>query len=143
MHQFCVANLEAGSPRTDSLPLEPIRMKLPAWKIFLALALICALTSEFFQHVVKKPARGQVEYAQQQVLRLEAEMKRALETVSTFKTDSEFHDFFIHSGQQAKGFSFFYFQNGSLRHWSDNEVSLPDDAGTSDIPGGSTLTLPN
>ena len=118
-------------------------LKLPAWKIFFALAVLCALTSEFFQHVLKRSEREQVEFAQQKILALEKKMQESLESISTFTSDSQYHEFFIHSGQQYRGFSFFYFDNDSLKYWSNNEIILPDNVAAENIPNGSSLKLPN
>ena len=120
-----------------------MRTKPQAWKIFFALAAVCALAAKFYQHVLKKSEHAQAAYAQKKILDLEGKIKASLETISTFTTDSEFHEFFIHSGQQEKGFSFFYFENGALRYWSDNEIVLPDNAISETIPSGTVLPLPN
>ncbi len=117
--------------------------KPSAWKYFFALAIFCAFTSAFFQHVLKRSEKDTVEYAQKEILNLEKKMMEALEVISTFTTDSQFHEFFIHSGQQDIGFSFFYFENGTLKFWSDNSIVLPENAATDKITSGTLLTLSN
>ena len=118
-------------------------LKQPAWKIFLALAILCALTAEVFQHVIKRSPEKQVEYAQQKLLDLEKKMVESLAAISTFTTDSQFHEFFIHTSQQDPGFSFFYFENGTLRQWSDNEIVLGENAAARNIAPGPVLSLPD
>lgn len=118
-------------------------MKSRAWKVIAAAAILCALASEFFQHIARRTEKGQVEYAQEQIRGLELRMKESLSTIAAFTADSQYHEFFIHSGQQNQGFSFFYFENGKLLHWSDNETELPEHAAAAKINDGSVIHLPN
>ena len=84
------------------------------WKLFFIVAALCALASEFFQHVVKQTEAGRIEYARKKIFDLEMEMQSSLEMISAFSSDSQVHAFFIHSGQQEKGFSFFSFENDKI-----------------------------
>ena len=117
--------------------------KYPAWKTVAILVFLCALTAELFQHVFTRSEEGRVRFAQEQVLALEENIKASLETISTFTTDSQYNQFFVSSRLYLSGFSFFHFENGVLRHWSDNKVSLPEDIGASKIPDGQVLHLSN
>ncbi len=115
----------------------------PLWKFFLGLAVFCALTSEFLAHIVTRSPNGQIEYAQKQILNLEKQIQESLNTISTFTTDSQYHEFFIHHGQQNLGFSFFYFENAALKYWSDNEVSFQLKDSALEVANGSVLNLSN
>src|SRR5688572_1493995 len=95
------------------------------WKVVLILAAIFALTAEFIQHIAKKSPEQQVAYAQEKVFERERRMHEALATVATFSTDSQYHEYFIHSGLNPR-FSFFVFEKGVLKQWSNNEIALPE-----------------
>ena len=120
-----------------------MQTKPSAWKIFIALAISFALTSEFFQHIIKRSEGEKIEYAQKQILTLEKKIRESLEVVASFTADSQFHEYFIHSGQQDLGFSFFYFENGSLRFWSDNTKVLPENVSSEKIIDGTMMKLPD
>ncbi|MEO8085894.1 MAG: ATP-binding protein [Bacteroidota bacterium] len=70
-------------------------------------------------------------------------MQESLQAISTFNTDSQFHAYFMHGGQEDFGFSFFYFESGKLKFWSDNTIVLPENAATENIASGSVLELPD
>jgi len=115
---------------------------IPPWKAMLVMALLFALTAEFFQHIAKRSPEQQVSYAQEKVYEREGRMHEALATVATFSADSQYHEYFIHSGLNPR-FSFFVFENGILKQWSNNEIALPENTGSRKITDMSVLNLPN
>jgi len=115
---------------------------IPPWKAALALSVFLALTAEFFQHIVQRSHDKQVAYAQEKVFERETRMHESLETISTFSTDSQYHEYFMHSGINPR-FSFFVFERGMLKQWSNNEIALPENTGNSKITDMSVLHLPN
>jgi two-component system nitrogen regulation sensor histidine kinase NtrY len=114
--------------------------KIQPWKAALALAILFSLTAEFFQHIAKRSYEQQVTFAQEKVYERESRMHEALATIATFSIDSQYHEYFIHSGVNPR-FSFFVFENGILKQWSNNEIALPENAGR--ISDMSVLHLPN
>ena len=120
-----------------------MQTKSSAWKIFIALAISFALTSEFFQHIIKRSEGEKIVYAQKEILTLEKKIRESLDVISSFSADSQFHEYFIHSGQQDFGFSFFYFENGYLKFWSDNMKVLPENVSSEKISDGTMLKLPD
>ncbi len=111
------------------------------WRIFFLLAVVFALTAEGFQHLFKRTPEKHFAYAQEQLRNLEKEIHESLNLIKSFSADSQYHEYFIHSDQQHHGFTFFYFQNGMLRHWSDNEVTLPENLSGKKINDGTVLNL--
>jgi two-component system nitrogen regulation sensor histidine kinase NtrY len=112
------------------------------WKAALVLAVLFAFAAEFFQHVARRSYEQQVAFAQEKVFEREARMHEALETISTFSTDSQYHEYFLHSGLNPR-FSFFVFERGRLTQWSNNEIALPENTGINKIADMSVLHLPN
>ena len=120
-----------------------MQTKSSAWKFFLIPAILFAITSEFFQHIIKRSEGEKIEYAQKEILNLEKKIRESLDVIASFSADSQFHEYFIHSGQQDLGFSFFYFENGALKFWSDNTKVLPENASSEKINDGTLMTLPD
>ncbi len=120
-----------------------MHIKLSAWKFFLVVAIVCAVTAVFFQLILKSPPQTKIENAQQEILSLENKILQSLDLISGFSADSQFHEFFIHINHQSKGFSFFYFENNKLKYWSDNEIVLPENLTAVNISPGTLLRLPN
>jgi two-component system nitrogen regulation sensor histidine kinase NtrY len=139
---YSLANAGKGTI-AYSLPLKSMNMKnIPPWKAMLAMALLFALAAEFFQHIAKRSPEEQVAYAQEKVYEREGRMHEALESIAAFSTDSQYHEYFIHSGLNPR-FSFFVFENGILKQWSNNEIALPENTGSRKITDMSVLHLPN
>ncbi len=116
--------------------------KISPGKAMLLLAVIFALAAEFFQHIAKRSPEQQVNFAQEKVYEREQRMHDALATIATFSTDSQYHDYFIHSGLNPR-FSFFVFDKGILKQWSNNEIALPENTGSGKITDMSVMHLSN
>lgn len=115
-------------------------LKYPAWKIFFALAVLCALLAEFFQHVMRRPEQNQASRAQEVLLDLEKEMQNSLNELLAFSTDSEYYAFFR---EPHHGFVFFHFENGKLLHWNENETMLPPPSIAKNVSNGISIQLPD
>src|SRR5690349_5709702 len=83
-------------------------------------------TAELREHFFKENESKIAASAEQHFQELEKQMQQSLETILNFKTEEEFHKYFIHGKLQKSGFSFLYFEKGKLIRWSDDEQQIPD-----------------
>ncbi len=88
------------------------------------LAGLLVLLAEFIHSSsVIKPERY-VSRTEKSLQLLEQKMSAALDDISSIRTDSAFHNYFIHRGLQKFGFSFFYIEHEQVIKWSDNETDI-------------------
>src|SRR5690349_22770303 len=119
------------------------------YRLFYILAFLCVISAELLQ-VALRSEQQTVSYAQAQLNKLENSINRSLDTISTFQSPEEFHEFFIHHDQQKRGFSFFYFDlkdtladRDRPLYWSDNETPLLSSINVDSVKNGSLIRLPN
>ena len=110
--------------------------------IFLFLAILLAGSAELFQHRREGKGKAQVIAAEENLSKLKAQMIEALDLLETVKTEEEYHNFFIHSGFEKTGFSFFITKENKVIYWSDNEPAVGN-AYFNGTSMGKFIALPN
>jgi signal transduction histidine kinase len=110
--------------------------------ILLLVALVCAALGELVQHKGEVNGQEQIVKAEEKLSELQSEMKAALSKMATLHDQEEFHNFFLHSGFEQLGFSFYVSEKNRIIYWSDNEPVIS----TNEIiesTNGKFLSLPN
>jgi len=91
---------------------------------FFIVCLALLSIAELKEHLVDKSDQRVIASATEHLQKLEGQMQKSLDDILQFKSEQEFHEYFIHHGFQNMGFSFFFYQNGKLDKWSDNETEI-------------------
>ena len=110
--------------------------------LFLLLSASLAGIAEFLQHRTNARPDAVVQSAQEKLMSLGQQMSASLEKVAAFKSDEEFHSYFLHSGLEKSGFSFYVADKGQIIYWSDNEPVV-DLSSFNNLHNGELVSLPN
>lgn len=113
---------------------------------FAVILFLCALLlvagAELIQHQSSSFRQTLISSAEKKLIDLEKDMKSSLDKLKILKTEEEYHNFFLHTGLENSGLSFFVCEGEKIIYWSDNEpvVSVKD---ISNSKNGKLLSLPN
>lgn len=89
--------------------------------LLLIVAILFAASAEFLQHRFLSDASETIYKSEKKLADLNSQMASALEELKKLQTEDEYHNFFLHSGFEKLGFSFYIARNNKLIYWSDNE----------------------
>lgn len=109
---------------------------------FFFVALLLVTGAEFIRNSNASDKEAIVTKAEKKLVDLEREMQAALGKIKSFRTETEFHNFSLHSDFEENGFSFYALEKNKIIYWSNSEpvVANEDLASTSQ---GKFLSLPN
>lgn len=110
--------------------------------LFLLLGGLLALGAEGIQHFLSGDPGKEVAHAESVFRSLEKKMEEGIGKIASVSTENELHDYFMHSGWEKDGLSFYILRNDSLVRWSDNEPLLKE-KGLDTLRDQSLLQLPN
>lgn len=94
--------------------------------IFLCVAVATAFLIQFVPQRQKRLPSDRIKEASQKLVELQDKMIETLGFISKLKSDKEIRDFFIQSGKEITGFSYYVLQDSAVKNWSDNEPAITD-----------------
>jgi hypothetical protein len=94
--------------------------------ILLCIAVATTFLIQFIPQRQKKLPADRIREASQKLVELQDKMIETLSFISKLKSDKEIKDFFIQSGKDISGFSYYVLQDSIVKYWSDNEPSVTD-----------------
>ena len=104
----------------------PVREKNKLPIILLISALLLFFAAEFSHLPFQQNDEKLIRHSESLLNSLDQQMGEGLDKIFSFTNESSLHDFFMHSGLETRGISYYFFHRDSLLRWSDNQPVLSE-----------------
>lgn len=119
-------NLASAKAYCPDCMNSPVREKNKLPIILLISALLLFLAAELSHFPFQQNDEKLIRHSESLLNALDKQMEGGIEKIFSFTNESSLHDFFMHSGLETRGISYYFFLRDSLIRWSDNQPVLSE-----------------